>query len=178
MRIELALVLDLHILELLAVVCKSLGMLHDQLVAVVDFFDEEVALLLVGFFQLTQFTHHIISVRLQVLEDLGLDLVPLVNLFHPVLDALVLVVHLVFKNLPFSLKVGQLEVDLLEDVQFTVSLEDGLLEILHFGIGFLLLLSKLVYVVGIIHKLIDDWVNQLLHEMSCLRLNIEPEKLE
>ena len=82
--------------------------------------------------------------RLQVGKDLGLNFIALVDVLHLARDGLEFVVHLVLQNLAFRFQVGQLHVDLLKNVQFTVGLEDSLLQVLNFGVRFLLLLFQLV----------------------------------
>ena len=169
---------DSSLLELLTVVSESLCMINDELVAIVNFADKEIALLLVRFFKLAELLHDVLCVRLQVFEDLGLDLEVLIDDLHAVLHRLVLVVHLVLENLALGLQVGQLKVNLLKHVQFAIGLEDGLLQIFHLRICLLLILLKLVQAVFVIHKSVNDWVNQLLDQVSRFRLNVEPQELK
>ena len=91
-------------------------MLDDKFVAVVDLVNEEIALLLVCLFELTQLLHHILSMRLQVLEDFDLDIVLFGYFVHAALDRLIFIVHLVLQYFPLCLQIGKLQVDLLEDV--------------------------------------------------------------
>lgn len=56
--------IDLNIFKALAVISKTLRMLNNRLVTVIDFFDKVIALSLVGFLELTELSHHIISVLL------------------------------------------------------------------------------------------------------------------
>ena len=119
--------IDSSLLKLLTVVSESLCMINDELVAIVNFADKEIALLLVRFLELAELLHDVLGVRLQVLKDLSLDLEVLIDDLHAVLHRLILVVHLVFQNLALGLQVGQLEVDLLKHVQLAIGLEDGFL---------------------------------------------------
>ena len=163
-----AFVINRSLLESLTVIGESLGMIHDQFVTVVDLTDEKVALLLVSLLELAQLRHDVLRVRLQVLEDLRLDLKVLVNDLHAVLYRLVLVVYLVFQDLSFSLQIGQLHINLLEDVKLAVSLKNRFFQVLHLVIRLLLILLQLVNGVFVIHKSINYWVDKLLDQMSRL----------
>ena len=153
-------------------------MINDELVAIVNFADKEIALLLVRFLELAELLHDVLGVRLQVLKDLSLDLEVLIDDLHAVLHRLVLVVHLVFQNLALGLQVGQLEVDLLKHVQLAIGLEDGFLKIFHLRICLLLILLQLVQAVFVIDKSVNDWVDQLLDQVSRFRLDVEPQEFE
>ena len=153
-------------------------MLDDKFIAVVDLVYEEVALLLVSLFELTQLLHDILSVRLQVLKDFDLDVVLLGDFIHSALDRLIFIVNLVLENFPLSLQIRKLQVDLFEDVQFSIGLEDGLLQVFHFRVRLLLLLPQLIDVILVVNEAVDDRIYQLLHEMPRLGLDIEPEKLK
>ena len=154
-----ALVINRSFLKSLTVVSESLGVIHNQFVAVVNFTDEEVALFLVSFLEFAQLRHNVIRVRLQVLEDFRLNLEVLVDYLHPVLNRLVLVVHFILQNLPLSFQIGQLHIDLLKDVQLAVRLKNRFFQVLHFVIRLLLILLQLVNGVFVIHKSINDRVN-------------------
>ena len=168
MRVDSALLSDRGIFKLLAVVCESFSMVHDVLVTVVNFTNEQITLRLISLLQLAQFFHHVLSVRLQILENLGLDLVFLVNFLHSTLHSLILVIDLVFEDLAFSLQISKLQVDLLEDVKLAVSLENGLFQVLDFIIGLLLILLELVDLVLLIDESVYNRVNELLNKMPCL----------
>ena len=116
--------------------------------------------------------------RLQILKNLGLNFGTLINFFHPRSIALVFVVDLGFKDLALSLQIGQFQVDLLENVQFSIGLENGVLQVLHIIVGLLSILSHLIDVILMVYKSVNYWINEFLNQVSCLRLNIEPEQLE
>ena len=160
--------LCLHVFEPLAVVSEPLGVVDNQLVAIVDLADKEVALLLVSLLQLTQLLHDFLGVVLQVLEHFGLDFVFLVNLLHAALHVFVLVVHFIFQDFALGLQIGQLEIDLLEDVQLAIGLEDSVSQIFDFDVLLLLFLPHLVDAVLVIDNPIDDRVDQFLHKVSRL----------
>ena len=178
MYIKVAFVLDLHVLESLTVRCKSLGMIHNRPVTVVHFFDEKVTLSLIGLFELTELLHDIISMLLQVLEDLGLNLVALIDLLHAALHGFCLIVDLVIKNFALSVQVGQPQVDLLKNVKLSIRLEYRILQVFNFGVGLFLILPDLVDRVLVFDETVHDWVNELLHKMASFRLNIEPKEFE
>ena len=94
--------LDLHVLESLTVRCKSLGMIHNRPVTVIDFFDEKVTLSLIGLFELAELLHDIISMLLQVLEDLGLNLTAFIDFIHAALHGFCLIIDLVIEDFAFS----------------------------------------------------------------------------
>ena len=95
MKVKVALVLALHVLKALTVIGQALRMLDDEFVTVVDLVNEKIALLLVRLLKLTQLRHHILGMRLQVLENFDLDVVLFGYFLHATLDRLVFVVHLV-----------------------------------------------------------------------------------
>ena len=114
---------------------------------------------MIGFFQLTELLHDIISVRLQVLEDLGLNIAALINLIHAALHGCSLIVDLVIENFPFCVQVRKPQINLLKDVKFTVRLEDCVLQIFNFGFGLFLILSDLVDRVLVFDESVHDRVN-------------------
>ena len=169
---------DLNILEALAVISQALSMLNDRFVTVIDFLDKVIALSLVGLLQLTKLSHHIISVLLQILEYFSLNLAALVDFIHAPLDRFELIVTLVLQNLALSFQIRKPHVDLLEHVEFTVSLEDSLPQVLNLVVDFGVLLLDLIDAILVRDKSVNDWVDQLLDQVPSLRLNIEPEQLK
>ena len=107
-----------------------------------------------------------------------MDIVLLGDFIHASLDRLIFIVDLVLKDLPLCLQICKLQVNLLKDIQFSISLKDGFLQVLDFCIRFFLFLPQLVNAILIVNETVNNWINQLLHKMPCLRLNIEPKKLE
>lgn len=118
---------------------------------------------MIGLFELTEFFHDIFCVLLQVGKDLGLNLISLINVLHLTPNGLEFVVDLVLQYLALCFQGSQLHVDLLENVQFTVGLEDGLFQVFNFGVGFLLLLFQLINFVGIVDQFVNNRVNDFLH---------------
>ena len=173
--VETALVVNLRVFKTLAVVSEPLGMLDDELVAVVDFADESVTLALVGLLQLGELPHHVISMLLKILEYRCLNVITLVDFIHAPLHRLVFILNLIFKDFALSLQVSQLHVDLLKDVEFAVRLENGLLQVLDLVVDLLGLLRDLVDAVLVRDEPVDDRINQLLDKITRLRLDIEPE---
>ena len=121
---------------------------------------------MIGLFKLTELLHDIISVRLQILEDLGLDLTTLVDLIHAALHGLCLIVDLVIQNFALGVQISQPQVDLLKDVKFTVRLEYRVLQVFNFGVRLLLVLPNLVDRILIFDETVHDWVNKFLHKVS------------
>lgn len=169
---------NLNVFKTLAEVSQSLRVLYDKLVAVVDFSDKCVTLTLVGLLQLAKLPHNIVCVLLQVLENCSLNLGALVDFIHTAFHRFVLVLDLVLENLALGLQVGQLHVDLLKDVKFTICLENGLFQVFDLVICFLRLLDDLVNAVLVRNKAVDDRIDQLLNEITRLRLDIEPKQFE
>ena len=135
---------DLNILKALAVISQALCMLNDSFVTVIDLFNKVIALSLVSFFQLTKLSHHIISVLLQILEYFSLNLVALIDLIHAPFDRFELIFTLVLQNLSLRLQIRKPHVDLLKNVEFTVSLEDSLPQVLNLVVDFCVLLLDLI----------------------------------
>ena len=121
---------------------------------------------MIGFFQLAELLHDIISVRLQVLKDLGLNIAALIYLIHAALHGRSLIIDFVIQNLAFGVQVGQPQVDLLKDVKFTVCLEYRVLQIFNFGVRLLLILPNLVDRVLIFDETVNNRVNEFLHKVS------------
>ena len=67
---------------------------------------------------------------------------------------------------------------MLEDIQFSIGLEDGFLQVLNFRVRLFLLLPQLIDVILVVDETVDDWIDQLLHKMPRLGLDIEPKKLK
>lgn len=177
-QVKVPFVRMLHVFELLAVFCQTLSMLDNQFVAVIDLAYEQIALFLISLLELAQLLHYVFCVRLQILENFDLNLVLFGDFIHAALHSLVFVVDLVLEYFPLGLQIGQLEVYLLENVQLAIRLENGLLEVLHFRVGFLLLLPQLVYAILIVDQTVNNRVYQLLDQMPRFRLDIEPEQLK
>ena len=178
MRVEAAFVIDLNIFEALAVISKTLCMLNNRLVTVIDFFHKGIALALVSLLEHAQLLHDIICVLLQVLEDFRLDLTALVSFVNTPQDRLELIIALVFQDLSLCLQVGKLQIYLLENIQFSVCFKDGLLQLFHFFVDFLGQLLALVDAILVGVQLIDDGIYQRLNKVPRLRLNVEPEQFE
>ena len=178
MRVEAALVIDLDIFKALAVISKTLCMLNNRLVTVIDFLDKVIALSLVGLLEHAQLFHDIICVLLQVLEDFRLDLTTLVSFVNAPQDRLELIITLIFQDFALCLQVGKLHIDLLENIQFTVGFKDGLLQIFHFFVDFLGQLLALIDAILVGVQLIDDGIYQCLDQVPRLRLNVKPEQFE
>ena len=178
MRVEAAFVIDLNIFEALAVISKTLCMLNNRLVTVIDFFHKGIALALVSLLEHAQLLHDIICVLLQVLEHFRLDLTALVSFVNTPQDRLELIIALVFQDLSLCLQVGKLQIDLLENIQFSVCFKDGLLQLFHFFVDFLGQLLALVDAILVGVQLIDDGIYQRLNKVPRLRLNVEPEQFE
>ena len=168
MQVKVTLVLALDILKSLAIFSQSFRVLNNQLVTVVNFANEEITLFLVGLLELTQFFHDVLSMRLQVLEDLGLDFILLSDLIHAPLDRLIFIVDLVLEDFALRLQIRKLQVDLLKDIKLTVSLEDGLFKVLNLCIGLFLLLTQLIDIILVVDQAINYRVNQLLYQMPGL----------
>ena len=150
--------IDLNIFKALAVISKTLRMLNNRLVTVIDFFDKVIALSFVGLLEQAQLPHDIICVLLQVLEDFRLDLTALVSFVNASQDRLELIIALVFQDFALSLQVSKLHIDLLENIQFSVGFKNGLLQIFHFFVDFLRQLLALVDAVLVGVQLIDDGI--------------------
>ena len=115
---------------------------------------------------------------LHILEDLLSHIIPLINVVHPVLHARVLVVHLVLKNLPLCLQVGDPDVDLLKNIQLALRLEYCVSQVLDFVVTPLLIKLGLVDKVRVFNKPVDDWLHDLIHQPPHLGFNIEPKQVE
>lgn len=149
-------------------------MIDDSLIKFLNFIYEYFTLLFICLLQFTQFFHNIFCMFLHVCEDLLGHLVTAINVFHPSFNHVVFIVDLILQYLPLSFKIGNLDVNLFEYVQFTICLEHSIAKILNLVSTLLLVNLCLVTEVGIFDQSIDNWVDKITQKSTHLRLNIKP----
>ena len=100
------------------------------------------------------------------------------DLRHSVIKYLDLVFEIVLHSHNISLLLRQFYVDLFEDIQLSVSLKYGFLDLLDLVVAFDVVLLQVVYVLSVLEQPVHDWVHQLLQQLAHLRFDVEPEEIE
>ena len=137
-----------------------------------------VTLVFVSLFQLRHLVHNFVSVHLQVFKYCCLNCMLLVDCPHTLKNLRLHVLHLVSQDFSLSCTVCNLEVNLLENIEFTACVENCLLELIDAAIDFFLLLKELVDGVFVLDEIVLNWLHEVIDNFPSPPLDVVPQQLE
>lgn len=113
-----------------------------------------------------------------VFKDFVVFVRVVVNCFHPSLESFNGKHSLFVKHLSVGIESAHFCVNLVKNIKFVPGVEDCVLQFLDPDPGFVLLFLKCFKNILVTHDAVHDGVKNFLHQMSGLRLNVEPKQFK
>jgi hypothetical protein len=120
----------------------------------------------------------LIGVDAHVVKDFLVFFSVVVHCFHPKLKIFNGKHCLFIKHLAIGIKRAHFCVNLIKNIKFVPCVENGVLQFLNPGRGFILLFLKCFENILVTDDAVHDGVKNFLHQMPGLRLNIEPKQFK
>lgn len=132
----------------------------------------------VGVFEFDELRLHLSRMLLHVVEELLVYVETFEGMLHLRGQHRVLVLHFFFEEASVCVKARHPRINLFKDVEFAARIVDRVLQLLDLRRHILLAGRHLVLGVFLLDESVNDWVHNLLDQVTRLRHDIEPEQFE